>query len=84
METCKNVTEIVLKITDLFDDQQTRGIQLMTCHKSKGLQNPNVYVLNPEQLEPTWNSKKQWQKDEQNRLKYVTITRAQENLFWVN
>jgi len=56
----------------------------MTCHKSKGLQNPNVYVLNPEQLEPTWNSKKQWQKDEQNRLKYVTITRAQENLFWVN
>ena len=84
METCKNVTEIVLKITDLFDDQQTRGIQLMTCHKSKGLQNPNVYVLNPEQLESTWNSKKQWQKDEQNRLKYVTITRAQENLFWVN
>lgn len=83
-EQCKTVGDLTRKINSLFDDEQRNGIQLMTCHKSKGLQNPNVFVLKPEQLEPNWNSKKQWQQEEQKRLKYVTITRAQENLFYVS
>ena len=83
MEGCKCVRDIKKTIARIFDDNQSSGICLMTCHKSKGLQNPNVYVLNPEQLEPNWNSKKPWMQEEQKRLKYVTITRSQENLFWV-
>jgi len=83
MENCKCVGDIKKTIARIFDDNQSGGICLMTCHKSKGLQNPNVYVLKPEQLATNWNAKKPWMQEEQKRLKYVTITRSQYQLTWV-
>jgi len=80
---CSYVEQVRDKITAIFTDPQKEGICCMSSHKSKGLQNPRVWVLKPEKLADNWNAKKDWQKRSQRRLRYVTITRAQEELHWV-
>lgn len=67
----------------LFTDAPVRGIQLMSSHKSKGLQNPRVWVRCPEKLDDGWHVTRSWMRGTQRRLRYVTITRAQEELYWV-
>jgi superfamily I DNA/RNA helicase len=63
------------------------GIAHMTIHKSKGLQAPNVYLLRrdliPHPRAKKVQAKKAWMLEEEYRLKYVAITRAQENFYYV-
>lgn len=69
--------------TDRQDDKETQGDQvtLITMHSCKGLEFPHVFIVGMEDgLLPHSRSKLENTVDEERRLFYVAITRAQETL----
>lgn len=73
-EKARVVQDIDRAIIELFNESQHPGttINLMTVHKSKGLQADDVFIIGPEMS---------WEKSsEEGRIHYVAITRAQKRL----
>ena len=56
---------------------------LSTGHKAKGLESNNVYILQPELLQPQRYDTRDWQLEQLRNLTYVMYTRARENLRFV-
>lgn len=85
-EGCTEWEQIGRKIEDIFaknDDADTAGMLVFsTCHKAKGLEADNVYVIRPELLPGPW-ARQEWQEEQERNLKYVAITRAKRTLTWV-
>ena len=72
---------ILIDILDQSDVQDAETIQLMTLHASKGLEFPYVYLVGmEEELLPHRVSIDDEQIEEERRLAYVGITRAQKGL----
>ena len=80
-EVC-SVKELKAVISDIFTDD-VKGILLSTIHKAKGLQNKRIFFLCPE-LIPSKFATMDWQFEQEMNLKYVAITRAEEELIYVN
>jgi superfamily I DNA/RNA helicase len=75
-------------ILDMFSDSETGKMRtdiltLSSIHKSKGLEWKNVYVLGFNQLIPSPYATLEWMQEQETNLKYVAITRAMENLVYV-
>ena len=77
-----NVKQLTALIEDIFSDE-VKGILLSTIHKAKGLENDTIFFLCPE-LIPSKFATLPWQLEQEQNLKYVGITRARENLIYVN
>lgn len=82
VEESKTVSDIKKRIEAIFSDT-IDGIMHSTIHRAKGLESKNVYILKPELL-PHPSAKQAWQVQQENNLKYVAITRAMENLYYVS
>jgi len=88
-EAPMTLPEIVQRLTlrDMMergeDDSDADQIQLMTLHASKGLEFPYVFMVGMEEgLLPHQSSIDEDNIEEERRLAYVGITRAQEQLFF--
>ncbi len=72
-------------LIDILDrqanDQQTHALQLMTLHAAKGLEFRHVFIMGwEEECLPHKNSIEQETIEEERRLAYVGLTRAQQSL----
>lgn len=77
-------TELLNKLDYLFADKGANVVTFATCHKSKGLENERVFILLPNKLPLIWKGQLDWQLEQERNLRYVAITRAKKDLFWVN
>jgi len=59
------------------------GVLLSSVHRAKGLEANNVFVLLKNAPMPHPMAKQKWEIEQERNLKYVAITRAIENLYWV-
>lgn len=72
---------ILIDILEQSDEQDSDALQLMTLHASKGLEFPFVYLVGmEEELLPHRVSIDDNQIEEERRLAYVGVTRAQKGL----
>lgn len=85
---CNNsnsVNEIIPNIQEIFVENISDGIKLMSIHKSKGLENDRVFVMNyykGKQLIPSQYATQKWQLIQENNLEFVSITRAKKELIY--
>lgn len=78
----KSFQELSDKISNIFMDEGD-GIMLSTVHKAKGLENDRVFILDAYMFPATFAQKKSEKEQEQN-LYYVAITRAKKELIFIN
>jgi DNA helicase-2/ATP-dependent DNA helicase PcrA len=73
---------LVMNDTNEEDDAAGHGVRLMTLHKSKGLEFPVVFLCNlDDAVMPSPRTVAEGKIDEERRLFYVGMTRAQKRLF---
>jgi superfamily I DNA/RNA helicase len=79
------VEDMVEMIRNLFTDGASKAgcITLASCHRAKGLEWNNVYLLGRDTLMPSKFAKQAWQKAQEINLAYVAVTRAKVNLIEV-
>ena len=78
--TC--VAHLCTYIDDLFSDEES-PITLSTCHRAKGLEGERIFIIKPEDLPMTWERQLGWQKEQEDNLLYVALTRSQSALYIV-
>jgi DNA helicase II / ATP-dependent DNA helicase PcrA len=86
-EECSNFDELKNKIKSIFSDVKSGEnkdlILCSTAHRAKGLESERVFIIHPE-LMPHPMARQTWQKKQEMNLKYVAITRAIRELYWVH
>lgn len=70
----KTPSELITWINNLFADSK-QGICFSSIHKSKGLENERVFIIEPD-LMPSKYAKQPWQLTQEENLRYVAYTRA--------
>lgn len=81
----KFMFEVEKKIHELFSDKKD-AIQLMTVHKSKGLESDRVFFIesfNGINLIPSEYAKSPWELEQENNLMFVALTRAKKSLIYL-
>ena len=70
-------------IEALFTDNEKPAITLSTVHRAKGLENGRIFILRPERMPLVWKGQTPDQFEQEMNLRYVAITRAQQELYFV-
>ena len=81
---CNTKQCITSKIEKLFsDDNVVKGIQLSSVHKAKGLEAETVYIILPELLPLIRKDQKDWEREQEDNIHYVALTRSKNKLVFV-
>jgi len=78
--------QVINFIEGIFSDETREGVQLMTVHKSKGLEARNVFLIEKyegKRLIPSEYAVKKWELEQEQNLLFVAITRAKEKLIYL-
>lgn len=70
-------------ISNLFSDSES-PVTLCTVHRAKGLENPRVFIIKPEKLPLVRKGQTPSQIQQEWNLRYVAVTRAMDELYFVN
>ena len=82
MSICEEVEDIPERLKEMFDPKKDEShVQLSTIHKSKGKERDNIFILFPP-IE-SHHARTSDQKQQEQNLHYVAITRTKNNLYWV-
>ena len=65
-----------------FFSQKTQAIILSSIHQAKGLEADNVFIIRPDLL-PHPRAESPWEREQEENLQYVAITRSRDGLIWV-
>lgn len=76
------VDECIHIIEDMFKDHGS-GTVLSTIHKSKGLENSRVFIVEPDLLPSKW-AKEDWEIQQERNLMYVAYSRAKDKLGFIH
>ncbi|GIW60341.1 MAG: hypothetical protein KatS3mg087_1407 [Patescibacteria group bacterium] len=79
---CETVDEVVDRIEELFKPKKGKCVTLSTIHKAKGREAENVYILFPPVR--SQHATTTPQKQQEQNLEYVAVTRTKKNLYWVH
>lgn len=85
-EGALSIDDVMANITRIFtDNRDSEGVRLSTIHKAKGLESDRVFLLEPEgSTVPHPMAKSKWQVKQEWNLRYVAITRAKDQLYFVS
>ncbi|MEK2647489.1 UvrD-helicase domain-containing protein [Bdellovibrio sp. BCCA] len=77
-------TQLIRKITEVFSSSKAGGsaVQLYTIHKAKGLEADRVFFLNAHEI-PHERAKSEWELEQEENMRYVAITRAKRELYYI-
>ncbi len=78
-----SVSALAAYIDTLFADNGSSPITLATAHRSKGLENERIFLLQPDKMPLTWKGQQDWQLQQEDNLLYVALTRSTAELFLV-
>ncbi|MBE9191389.1 ATP-dependent helicase [Gloeocapsopsis crepidinum LEGE 06123] len=78
----QNIEQFCQEIEQLFSDVRS-SVVLSTVHRAKGLEEKRVFILRPDQLPLKYPNQQDWEKDQEENLKYVALTRAKEELYFI-
>lgn len=78
-----SVNDLIASIERLFVDDGRGTLLLCSIHKAKGLEWPRVFILDPH-LMPSKYATQPWQQEQETNLQYVAITRAKQELYYIN
>lgn len=72
-------------VNSLFADDIPPGktITLSSVHKAKGREWPRVFILGRGDYMPFWRAEAEWEKEQEQNLIYVAITRAERELIYI-
>lgn len=80
-----STSEIIPLLKTMFVENDTPGVKLMTCHRSKGLENSRVFIMTHyknKQLIPSQYATQKWQLEQERNLMFVAVTRAIDELVY--
>lgn len=73
---------MIADLRAMFSDKTRATVVLSTIHRAKGLENPRVFVLHPDRIRSP-RARAAWQLEQEYNLAYVCLTRAQQELVFV-
>lgn len=81
---CKTTNEVKAKINSVFTDR-SQGVTFSSVHRAKGLESNNVFLLKPSLIPHPMALKTQNHDiiQQEYNIKYVALTRAKKNLYFV-
>lgn len=81
-EWFRHVSQVKQIVAKKMHDKKEKGVQLMTMHKSKGMEWNTVFVISiNDNVIPGKKADTQDDLEEERRLLYVAMTRAKDNLY---
>jgi DNA helicase-2/ATP-dependent DNA helicase PcrA len=81
-DVCPTLDDIIRNVKEFISINKS-AIKLSTIHRSKGLENDRVFILNYDELPYERLVQNEWQKIQELNLKYVAITRVKSELFLI-
>ncbi|HVN78557.1 MAG TPA: ATP-dependent helicase [Terriglobia bacterium] len=81
-EKKRTIEYLCESIGSLFTDKDEGLLTLSTVHKAKGLEYDRVFILEPQLMPSPW-ARQAWQKDQEQNIAYVAVTRSKSELYYI-